>query len=170
MGSPRIIAGLCAGVLAVALSGCGSSGHPGVPDASAQASQAGPGASEFDGLDAAVTACTGPQLAGYPTGACSQRGLHCIASDTECCDCLHADLKSCGVPSAWACGDALQKPCPPTPPVQGSPCDAGQLANSGCTYCVPPGGSYTCQKNAWERTLDYLYCQTPLEGLDGGGL
>jgi hypothetical protein len=67
----------------------------------------------------------------------------------------------------WACGDHLQLPCPPAPPVEGTPCDAGVLANSGCTYCVPPGGSYSCENAVWERTLDTLYCDRPFA--DAGG-
>jgi hypothetical protein len=145
--------------IAIALSGCGSGSGGGAPDGSAPASGQGTPAPEFDVLDAAVGMCTGPQLSGEPSGACTQQGLHCIASDTSCCDCLTADLSSCGVPLEWACGDHLQTPCPPGPPVESSPCDAGQLANSGCTYCLPPGGSYVCQNGGWQRVLDTLYCQ-----------
>jgi hypothetical protein len=159
--------GLClVSSCSMSILGCGSSGQN-AADASVQPESSGPMAS-FDILDGAVDACTGPQPAGSPSGACGQRGVHCIASSGQCCDCMWADTTTCGVPLAWACGDNLQGGCPAMPPVEGSQCDAGHLANNGCTYCVAPGGSYVCPNASWVRVVDTLYCESPLPGAEAG--
>ena len=159
--------GLClVSSCSMSIFGCGSGGQN-AGDASVQPEGSGPMAS-FDTLDGAVDACTGPQPAGYPSGACGQRGVHCIASSGQCCDCMWADTTTCGVPLAWSCGDNLQRGCPAMPPVEGSQCDAGHLANNGCTYCVAPGGSYVCPNASWVRVVDTLYCESPLPGAEAG--
>jgi hypothetical protein len=158
---------VCSSSVSAAL-GCSSSGSGDAGDAAVPPGDSAP-MTWFDTLDGEADACNGPQPAGYPSGACGRRGVHCIATSGECCDCMWADTNTCGVPLAWACGDALQRGCPTAPPIEGSPCDAGHLANNGCMYCVPPGGSYVCPDASWVRVLDTLYCESRLPGADAGG-
>jgi hypothetical protein len=162
---PLVAAAALGAALVLGATGCGSSGS-----SAGDASTGSPPITSdtFIVLDADVTAaCTGPQLAGFPQGVCSELGQHCISTNGSCCDCIHADLASCNADQAWVCGDDLQKPCPATPPTPGGACDAG-LSNLGCTYCVPPGGSYFCENGAWDRVGDVLHCGAPLVPRDAG--